>query len=327
MSSFFDLLNPEFVERGRRLFGERFEEVVASFSESKLPVVRVNTLVVSVEDALAYLRVNGVEVEEFKNIPVAFRVLNKSKREITDLEKYKEGWFYLQSPSSMVPVSCMAEEVGNAVGEGRDLLVLDMCAAPGSKTTQLSAMMEGTGKIIANDSSRTRLYQMKSILSQYKTKNIQITQAHGEYLWKKYGPVFDFVLLDAPCSGEGRFRISDKDDSQSEMGDWSLNKVKRLSSLQKQLIFGAVMCLKPGGVLVYSTCTFAPEENEEVVQFALDKFEGAIEVVAVPFREQSFSQGVSSWGGKEFGGFVEKSVRIVPDSIWDGFFVTKIVRK
>ncbi len=310
-----------FWDRLRMLFGDTYGAVVESFSIDKLPSFRVNTLVVPEEQGIARLRELGIVVETVPEIPLAYILTNRSKREFTDLEEYKNGWYYLQSLSSMVPVSTL---VGEPVLSNDGLHALDMCAAPGSKTSQLAALIGGREEIYALDVSRQRIFQMKSVLRQLQVNNVLVSQSDASAIWKKFGPIFDIVLLDAPCSGEGRFKAADlQEEVADEKKRWSLKNIERMAAIQKRLIFSAVMCLKQGGVLIYSTCTFAPEENEAVINFALEKFEGAIEIEPI---SGNFLPGLTRWNSDVFDERLHKSARILPSESWDGFFVCKIRR-
>lgn len=313
-----------FTQRLKLLYPDRVEEIVASFRAVRRVSFRVNTLLVAEPLCIDELRSLGFDVEGVPLIPRAYILNNKTKRELTETDAYKKGFIYIQSLSSMVPVALLAENL--EVTDSSALRVLDLCAAPGSKTTQLADVMHNKGEIISNDSSRDRLFILKRALGMYGVKNVTPTLGHGEHIWKKYGPVFDVVLLDAPCSGEGRWRLDTPGgEDDPSLLDWSLQKVARLAHLQVQLIFAAVMCLRPGGTLIYSTCTLAPEENEAIVDFALKKFEGAIDVANVPLAD-NFVRGVGGWGDTVFDSRVSRSVRILPNDMWEGFFVCKIVR-
>jgi 16S rRNA (cytosine1407-C5)-methyltransferase len=317
-------MDKRFLDRLQVIFPDSFSDVKESFAVQRLPVVRVNTLVVREEEGVKRLVELGFEPEKVveKN---AYIVHGRTKRELTETDEYLNGWYYIQSVSSMVPVWSIEEEVRERVDRGDDLMVLDMCAAPGSKTSQLAAVMEGKGQIIALDVSRQRLYALADNMEQQRASNVFPTLGNGAGVWKKYGPMFDLVMLDAPCSGEGRFSILDSRDAD----EWSLNRVERLAIEQRRLVFAAAMCVKQGGLLVYSTCTFAPEENEEIIQFVLGKFEGSFEVLHMPLVDlypEIFLPGLSEWNGKVFDPRISHSLRVKPDTLWEGFFVTVLRR-
>jgi tRNA (cytosine49-C5)-methyltransferase len=139
-------------------------------------------------------------------------------------------------------------------------------------------------------------------------------------LWQKYPEYFDKVLLDSPCSLEGRFDASDPKSYQ----DWSPKKVKLLSKMQKFLLRSAISLCKIGGEVVYSTCTLSPEENEEVIDWILSKEGGAVSVETISFKVPHEIPGLASWKGKLFNPEVQKSIRILPSKEMEGFFVVKL---
>ena len=141
--------------------------------------------------------------------------------------------------------------------------VLDLCASPGSKTTQISAKMETTGVLIANEIHLGRIKILASNLERCGVTNAVITKKEGSAIcrtFKKQEMLFNKILIDAPCSGEGTLRTSPKTFKM-----WNINTVKKLSRIQKSLLYSAFEILKVGGEIIYSTCTHAPEENEEVI--------------------------------------------------------------
>jgi 16S rRNA (cytosine1407-C5)-methyltransferase len=315
-------MNDIFLSRLAHLYGSRADVIISRFSQDRVPTFRINTLRISLTDCELSLQQEGFVFEKSELLATGYILHNRSKRELTESSAYKNGWIYIQSFSSMLPIEEFSRSMPSLSSPVR---ALDMCAAPGSKTTQLAAVIHTTGEITAIDSSRDRFFILTRALRLYGATNVHVRLGHAEKLWRSYGPVFDFVLLDAPCSGEGRFSASELALSD----DWSLKKVERLAALQKQLIFSAVMCLKPGGILIYSTCTMAPEENEAVIHFALEKFAGAIEVEPLAicgFEQDVFLPGVDHWEGALYDSRVRNSLRVIPDTLWEGFFVCKLRR-
>ena len=159
--------------------------------------------------------------------------------------------------------------------------ILDLGAAPGSKTLQLAELMGNQGNIWAVESVRGRFFRLRDNLARHGAENVQTHLADGTRIWRRHPEHFDRVLLDAPCSSEGRFRA----DAPKTYAYWSEKKIAEASRKQRRLCYSAVQCLKPGGVLVYSTCTFAPEENEAIINRVLRQFAGALTVedIALPF--------------------------------------------
>ena len=173
------------------------------------------------------------------------------------------GAFYLQEPSAML-VSYLLNPEPNS-------FVLDLCAAPGGKSVQASLLMNGTGLIISNDLSYPRAKIIKENAERMGLSNLLIVSNDFSKLSHKFLNSFDAIILDAPCSGSGMFR---KNDLMKE--DWSINKVYKFAELQKELITYAYSMLKPGGKLIYSTCSFSYEEDEEVVEHLLSNSDAEV---------------------------------------------------
>jgi NOL1/NOP2/sun family putative RNA methylase len=223
------------------------------------------------------------------------------------------GYFYVQEISSMLPVLTLDPQPGE--------LVLDLCSSPGSKTTQMAAKMENQGTIIANEIDLGRMKVLSINLERCGVSNAIVTRNDGVSLCERIAKTtemrFDKILLDAPCSGEGTLRSSQKAFMQ-----WNVKVVNMFSRQQKKLIASAIKCLKVGGSIVYSTCTHSPEEDEEVVNFALNNFPIKIETVQLPLKSRP---GVTSWEGETYSDELKKTCRIYPqDNNSEGFFVSKM---
>jgi len=224
------------------------------------------------------------------------------------------GYYYIQELASMLPIIALNPKPNE--------IVLDLCASPGSKTTQASALMKNSGLIIANEISMGRIKILSSNLERCGVANAIVTKKDGAAMCerlKKFYPElkFDKILIDAPCSGEGTLRSSLK---TYEM--WNINTIKQLSGLQKKLIATAVDLLKVGGEMIYSTCTHAPEENEEVADFVLKNFpEMKIQKISIPVKCR---EGITKWNEKKYSKEVKQSCRIYPqDNNTGGFFLVK----
>jgi NOL1/NOP2/sun family putative RNA methylase len=218
------------------------------------------------------------------------------------------GYYYVQEASSMVPVKVIKPK--------KNEFILDMAAAPGSKTTQIAAEMKNSGLIIANDNNYIRLRALSMNLQRCGITNTIISLMEGRFFSKFE---FDRILLDAPCSGTGTLRKS-----PNTIQEWYPNIAKRIAGVQRQLIKTAFNNLKSGGVLVYSTCTLEPEENEGVVSFLLDEFDNAkLEKINVSGLKSS--SPILEFEGRSFNSEVKNCLRIWPqDNNTDGFFVARI---
>ena len=166
------------------------------------------------------------------------------------------GCFYLQEPSAMIPAYLLDAKPGD--------IVLDLCAAPGGKSVQSSFLMNNQGLIISNDIAKNRAFAISENAERLGLGNLLITNNDFSLIYQNYLNCFDKIILDAPCSGSGMFRKDDK-----MMLDWSYQKVLKYSEIQKELILMSYQMLKPGGTMVYSTCSFSYEEDEEVIDYLL----------------------------------------------------------
>lgn len=264
----------EFIRRLKQL------NIDPAVFKKKPTTFRINTLKIN------HLQLPGFEFDFVPNIPGAFILNNKSQKELTQTDVYKNGEIYVQSLSSMMPALVLDPKPGEKI--------LDITAAPGSKTTQMAALMENRGEIVANDASFERIYRLKANLAVQGVTIARVIKNDARAIWQQFPEYFDRVLVDVPCSMEGRFQTNNPKTYQ----DWSIKKIKILAQLQKWILRSAVSATKPGGTLVYSTCTLNHEENENVIDWILKKEKGNIELV--------------------------KMERINPSELMEGFFIAKI---
>ncbi len=292
------------------------------FSERTVSAIRLNNLVARPEEIKKALENNGAQLEEVSWAPNTFIVTNMDKSDLAKMDAYTKGLFYIQNLSSMLPAIILQPTSKDTV--------LDMCAAPGSKTTQMAAMMDNKGEIVANDADRFRVMKMENVLAQFSVKNTKTRNEPGGGIGKREEGHYDKVLLDAPCSGEGLIYLK----GEKPLRFWNIKKVKAMVRIQKDLIESAFRSLKKGGVMVYSTCTLEPEENEGIVTYLLEKFENAhLEEVELfdssGFKkyEKLVKRGIREYNGVFYNPDVSKTYRIVPSGQMMGFYIAKIVKK
>lgn len=256
--------------------------------------IRVNTLNATSESIRTHIRelFPDAQVEPVAWYSDALVISNVSKEVLQESEWYLQGKIYLQNLSSMLPALVLDPKPGECV--------LDMCAAPGSKTTQIGAMMKNTGELVVNDTSRTRMFKLQAQLKKYGIVGVTHKQQKGEFLWRQYQDYFDKVLLDAPCSMDQ---------------DVSNKKIKLLAKQQQFLLRSALACAKPGGTIVYATCTSRSEENEAVIEWLSHKEAGVfhIEKIIIPGVPESFITP-------------EGFIRIAADDVYESFFVAKLTK-
>ncbi len=285
-------LPDEYIKRMKDLLGAEFPAYLDAFEKSRLYGLRVNTLKISNEE---FERISPFPIKKIPYINNGYfydgEVYQPAKHPY-----YFAGLYYLQDPSAMTPASRLPVEPGNRV--------LDLCAAPGGKSTELAAKLSGDGLIVANDISVKRAKALQKNIELFGVTNSLITTEYPEKLSGYFLHYFDRILIDAPCSGEGMFR-KDPDMIKS----WDADSPARYAAMQKDIVKHALPMLAPGGYLLYSTCTFSPLEDENTVMEIL-KMDADISLVDIDPYE-GFVQGrpdVIKNGIKE----LEKCVRIFP---------------
>ncbi|MDA0658695.1 MAG: RsmB/NOP family class I SAM-dependent RNA methyltransferase [Planctomycetota bacterium] len=270
---------------------------------------RVNTLLANVDDVWERLACLDVPATAVEWLPEAFVVSSQYREQIVGSDLVTMGHVYVQNLSSMLAVRVLGAEP--------DEQVLDLAAAPGGKTTQLAAMMRNTGWLSAVEPIRTRFYKLQSMLRQYGVTIGHTYLTDGRTVGNKTPDRFDRVLLDAPCSGEARFRWDEPKTYQY----WSLRKIREQSRKQKGLLRSALKATRPGGRILYSTCSFAPEENECVVHHLLARNSAQVRVVPVDLPINNWQPGITRWLDKELHPDVVHARRILPTDSMDAFFL------
>lgn len=301
------MIKPAFEERYRKLLGARYEEFLQYSLSYSTKSIRVNTLKISVQELRKRLE------KDWKITPVTwckegfFLEYKHGKRfDLGNLPEHQLGFLYVQDAASMIPPVVLDPQP--------DEMVLDLCAAPGSKTSQLAMYMKNSGVIIANDVSGDRLTPLGLNIQRCGIMNTVLTLRSNRALQ----PIFDRVLVDAPCSGTGTIRRSLK-----TLQMWSPGLIARLVAEQKKLIEQGFAALKSGGVMVYSTCTQEPAENEGMVSWLLAQHPDA-ELLSIDLDIKR-SEPVLEFEGVTFNPEVKKCLRIYPqDNDTEGFFVAKI---
>ena len=242
-------------------------------------------------------------------------IIVKSKLSPGELGKAIEhilGYYYIQEISSMMPALVLNPKESESI--------IDLAAAPGSKTTQIASMTNNKGVLIANEVSLGRISILSTNLQRCGVTNTLVIRQTGESLCKKLVKLnirFDKVLADVPCSGEGTIRSSPK-----TVQMFSENLIKNLSNTQKYLATNALKVLKLGGDLIYSTCTHAPEENEAIISYLLDNFQVEIQKIELPLKTRP---GITKWKDREYNKDVSQCVRIYPqDNNTEGFFIAHL---
>ena len=308
-------LKPIFIERMKELLGKDLDKYLAKIETEPPRSIRCNTLKIEPQELKKRLEEKGWKIKQpIKQHPEIMIVENELQPgELGRSLEHMLGYYYVQEFASMLPAIVLNPQPEETI--------LDLCASPGSKTTQIAAKMENTGTLIANDVQLRRIKILSSNLERSGVANVIITKKEGFAFCnqaKKQNLLFDKILIDAPCSGEGTLRTSPKTAVM-----WSLNNVKSLSGIQKSLLSNAIDILKIGGEIVYSTCTHSPEENEEVLSEILKQYPNLeIEKITLPINT---CPGITKWQDKEYIEEVKFSCRIYPHEYdTEGFFIAKL---
>jgi len=274
--------------------------------ERPLPIViRTNTLRTDPARLERRLRAAGIGVTSIPWDEALFAV----DRPVGNLIEHWLGLFYVQEAVQTLPVRMLDPQPHETI--------LDLCSAPGGKATQIAARMRNTGTLVANEPSGRRQQALLANVNRLGVLNTLLPRYRGESFPMQ--AAFDRILVDAPCSAEGTLRKE-----RSLRSGAARHAIERLARLQKRLIVRAFDLLRPGGVLVYSTCTFAPEENEAVVAHLLDRRSASIRPIDPPFQAAA---GTIAWGGERFPDPVAGCLRVYPHHLDSGGgFVARIER-
>jgi NOL1/NOP2/sun family putative RNA methylase len=295
----------------------RYESIIPDYQDFlqyiKRPLVqslRVNTLKASHEEIVALLR--DIKLHRLSFFGDGYSILGKYP--LGKHIAHNLGLIYVQEVASMIPVVVLDPQPGE--------FVLDMCAAPGSKTTQIAQMMVNRGMLIANEISRKRIRGLIHNIKRCGLINEAVISMSGQKLHRIFDDYFDRILIDAPCSAEGTIRKS-----KAVLYHWGIKNIKRMSRVQIGLVMSGFRALRPGGTMVYSTCTIAPEENEMVVSYLLEKFPEA-EILPVQLRDFKVRAGVTRWQGTTFDRRVELCARVLPqDNDTAPFFIARLTKR
>lgn len=285
------------------------DNIFRGIAEKRFTTLRVNTLKYNIQDLMKYFKEINIKFERVLWYKDALIIKNASEKDIQKLEIYQKGYIYIQSLSSMVPPLILAPQEGENV--------LDLTAAPGSKTTQIASLMNGKGFVLANELDKLRCEKLKYNINSQGANIVKVINGRGEKIGEQYSEKFDKVLLDTPCSGEGRFTIYNVQSYKT----WSPKTVNELTKMQRKLFKSAYNALKPKGTLVYSTCTLNKEENEHILDWALNNFNLKLVPLDVNIRE-----AIPAFNN-ELNKSINNAIRILPSKNMEGFFVAKFIKK
>lgn len=255
----------KFLEKMQNILGDEYDAFIKTYEENRKAALRINTLKGNGEKLFSVLGEKLSPVPWTSDGYFYPDTMQPGKNPL-----HEAGAYYIQEPSAMLPAELLKAQPGECI--------LDLCAAPGGKTTKIAADMKGEGLLVANEIHPKRAAILSSNVERMGIKNAVVTNESSDRLLKKFPEFFDRILVDAPCSGEGMFRKDEEARAQ-----WNEENVIKCAVRQKEILDNAAAMLRPGGKLVYSTCTFSPEENEKmIVDFLNDHSEFSVEKIDTP---------------------------------------------
>ncbi len=299
------MINESYYNKLESIFEQNKEKYLGILDEEPNYGIRFNSLKIKNDEIFHKLAIEKDKVQWAEN---GYYLTKEDS--VTKNPLYEAGAYYIQEPSAMIPASVIDIEEGD--------IVLDMCAAPGGKTTLIGERLKGTGALIANDISNSRAKILAKNVEKHGITNAVILSENQEVLERKLKNFFDKILIDAPCSGEGMFR---KEPAVEKY--WHDKIDLEYQEIQKSLLSSASLMLKEGGQIVYSTCTFNKLENEEVLLWFLENYED-FELMDLDHESLGISKGHNI--SKKYD--LTKTGRIYPfEQRGEGHFVAKIKRK
>ena len=293
-----------------KIYNEKTAKDYLDFINSRpFQYIRINSLKTNLIDVTQNLLDNyGIESEIVPEIPNCLKII-KGEEKTGKTIHHINGEYYIQSLSSMLPPL--------ALNPNENDIVLDLCSAPGSKTTQLGEMMNNNGTLIANEISLDRVKMLVFNIDRMNLINAGVIHSKGELLSKIYPDHFDKILVDAPCSGLGIIQ------KKNEVNDWwSLERASVLGDLQLRLLIAAIKMVKQGGEIVYSTCTLTVEENELIINKVLEKYPVEIVPLELPVKSHP---AFTFYEERNLHSSLSNAHRILPWEVnSEGFFIVKL---
>ena len=284
------------------------DKILSGINGERFTTIRVNTIKTNVQEVMKILKEKNIKFERIMWYNDGLILKNANEKQISSLKIYEEGLIYLQSLSSMIPPLVLEPKEGENV--------LDLTAAPGGKTTEMAALMNNKGYILANELDKIRCERLKYNVEKQGASIIEVNNGKGEKLGEIFKEKFDKILLDAPCSGEGTFLAN----MPRTYISWSLKTVNELAKLQKKLFKSAYQALKPNGIMIFSTCTLNIEEDEKIVDWAIKNLNLKVLDINLNIDEKNKLPITIENMDKS----INKTIKIMPSKNFEGFYIAKL---
>jgi len=276
------------------------DNILKGIIEKRYTTLRVNTLKYNIQDLMKYFKEKNIKFERVLWYKDALIIKNANERDIKKLDIYEKGYIYIQSLPSMVPPLILEPKEGEKV--------LDLTAAPGSKTTQLASLMNGKGYILANELDKMRYEKLKYNVEKQGASCVYVMKKDSRQIDDFFS--FDQILLDAPCSGSGILNFNNKNLNKH----FSLELIDKSAKIQLALLRKAIKVLKKNQEMVYSTCSILSKENEEIVSKVMS--ENKLEIVPIEF------EGIDDL--PLLPTKIKGTLCVCPNELYEGFFIAKI---
>jgi 16S rRNA (cytosine1407-C5)-methyltransferase len=310
VESVFYKLPQGFLSKLKKIYPRQYQQILNTFLDKKNTSFRVNYLKTDLINLRRQLNRQGVRFKEL-SFPRGAFLLKSHLRQLQNTEIYKKGLIYVQNVSSMLVPIILEPRKGERI--------LDLCASPGAKTTQILSLAP-EAEVVAIEKVRSRYYKLLANLGIQGAQQVKAYLDDGLAVRRKFTDYFDKILVDAPCSAEARFYLH----NPRSFKYWKERKVKEMVHKQKRLLASAFFALKERGILIYSTCTFSPEENEGVVDWFINKFKGKVEILPIELPLKNIHSGILQWREHRFSFPLKLTTRIIPNSFMEGFFIAKL---
>jgi len=299
-----------FLARAAAVWGMRPQEVERRLTGARQSSLRLNPLAGRPVEAVLRELQALTALEPIPWCANAFHIVG-DKRAITESAPHAAGEVYVMNASSLIPGLALDAHPGQDI--------LDVCSAPGGKAAHIAALTGNEARLTVNDGIKGRLKKLHEVIELMHVKTVDVTNHPGQYLDKFVEADFDRILLDAQCSGEGMADLARSD----SLKFWSPERIEQMSRLQQRMLVASFKRLRPAGIMVYSTCTIAPEENEAPLDHLLRHHPDArVEPIDLGIPEAM--PGLARWEGREYHPDLRHALRVVPSAYMESFFVCRI---